>query len=342
LINLFTILLSLLVIGILVICHEFGHFIVAKASGVLVEEFAIGMGPRLIKWRRGETLYSIRLFPIGGFAAMPGEEGDADVAVPENRRFDKKPILVRSAIVAAGPIFNFALAILLFSLAFGVLGFPGHEAVIGSVEAGKPAAVAGIRPADRIVAIDGQPVNAWSDIQNLVKDKAGKSVQLTVDRGALGQVTITVTPEYDAAAGRALVGISPVVRKNWALALGAGFKETFWFLGEVVRMIVAMITGKTPFEGAGPIGLVVMVGQVARTGLINLLYFSAAISVQVGLFNLFPIPALDGSKLAFYLWEGVRGKPVDPNKQGIVNVIGFALLIALMVLVTFQDIRRLW
>lgn len=337
-----TIILSLVVIGVLVFFHELGHFIAAKASGMLVQEFALGMGPTLFSITRGETKYALRMLPVGGFLRVAGEESEeGKESIPESRRYDKKPVWMRMAFVAGGPIFNFILAAIIFAVMFVFVGVPSTQPIIGAVSPDWPAAQAGLQPGDRIVSIAGVPVESWSDLQQVVSQNSHQPLQFVIDRGGVEQ-SIAITPKIDEASNRAMIGVSPHnVRYNVFRSLYLGAREMVWFTGEIVSVLTGMLTGRTPAEGAGPIGMVVMIGQVASTGIVNLLSFAAIISIQLGLFNLLPIPALDGSKLVFLTIEGLRGKPIDPDKENMVHFVGFVLLMALLILITFQDLQRL-
>lgn len=337
-----TIILAVIIIGVLVFFHELGHFLAAKASGMLVQEFALGMGPAIISVTRGETKYSLRLLPIGGFLRVVGEENETERdSIPESRRYDKKPVWQRVAFVAGGPLMNFVLAALIFAFMFTLVGVPSNLPIIGSANPGWPAAEAGLQPGDRIVRIGNSDIASWSDLQRAVGQSEGKPITFVFRRGEQ-ELTTIVTPRLDEASGRLMVGVSPRNnRYNPLQSLLLGVREMAWFTVEIISVIGRMITGRLPAEGAGPIGMVVMVGEVARTGLVNLLSFAAIISIQLGLFNLLPIPALDGSKIVFLAFEGLRGKPVDPEKENMIHFVGFVLLMALIVLITFKDLRRL-
>jgi len=330
------------VIGVLVFFHELGHFLAAKASGMLVQEFALGMGPTVFSFTKGETKYALRLLPIGGFLRVVGEENEeGKELIPESKRYDKKPVLVRMAFVAGGSVFNFLLAALIFSIMFVFVGVPSTQPIIGSVTPEWPAAEAGLQTGDRIISINNVPVETWSDLQRVVSQNSAQPLPFVVNRGGVEQ-TIIVTPKHDDTNNRAMIGVSPQsIRYNIFRSLFMGVREMIWFTGEIISVLVGMLTGRTPAEGAGPIGMVVMVGQVARTGIVNLLSFAAIISIQLGLFNLLPVPALDGSKLVFLALEGLRGRPIDPERENMVHFVGFVLLMALLILITYKDLQRL-
>ncbi|NLW18009.1 MAG: RIP metalloprotease RseP [Firmicutes bacterium] len=337
-----TILIAILIIGVLIIAHELGHFLAAKANGILVLEFAVGMGPVLLSRQIGETRYTLRLLPIGGFARMAGEEQDEEETyVPEHRRYDKKPLYARAMVSVAGPFANFLVAILLFAIVFMFVGVPSSAPLIGSVQEGWPAAAAGLMAGDRIISINGSTVESWQDVQTEIVARPEQALSIVVERDGQA-LSIEVTPRTDEESGRPQIGIGPSIERFGFLgSIHMGWQETVWFTKQIVALLVSMITGQIPAEGAGPIGLIVMVGEVAATGLINLLTFAAIISIQFGLFNLLPIPALDGSRLIFFAIEAIRGKPIEPEKENFVHFLGFVLLMTFMVFITFKDLQRL-
>lgn len=336
------ILLAVVIIGVLVFFHELGHFLAAKAANMYVQEFALGMGPALISVQRGETKYSLRVLPVGGFLRVAGEEASAvGAAIPETRRYDKKTVLQRMIFVAGGSFMNFLLAALIFASIFMFVGVPSNQPVLGSVNEGWPAAQAGLQPGDRILRIGDAAIATWPDLQRAITESAGQPLVFVLRRGE-EEMSVLVTPQRDQATNRLLVGVSPKNERFDPLtAVFLGVREMAGLTAEILSVIGRMLTGRLPAEGAGPIGMVVMVGEVARTGIANLLSFAAIISIQLGLFNLLPIPALDGSKLVFLALERLRGKPVDPEKENMIHLIGFVLLMVLIVLVTFGDLRRL-
>jgi len=334
--------LAVIIIGVLVFFHELGHFLAAKASNMCVQEFALGMGPTVVSLTRGETKYSLRLLPIGGFLRVAGEESATlGETVPIDRRYGSKTVLQRMTFIAGGSLMNFILAAVIFAVIFTFIGVPSDRPVLGALSEGWPAAEAGLEPGDRVLTIDGHVINSWPDLQRAIADSEDRPVVFVFRRGE-EEMSVTVTPRRDEATNRLLVGVAPENQRfNPLTALFLGVREMAGLTAEILSVIGRMLTGRLPAEGAGPIGMVVMVGEVARTGLANLLSFAAIISIQLGLFNLLPIPALDGSKLVFLALERLRGKPVDPDKENMIHLIGFVLLMVLIVLVTFGDLRRL-
>ncbi|MBX6350973.1 MAG: RIP metalloprotease RseP [Clostridia bacterium] len=344
-----------LVLGGLIFAHELGHFLVAKAKGVQVDEFALGFGPLILGARKGETLYSLRLLPLGGFVRMagmypegrlppderlaaPGAEG---VPVAPGRGFSDKPVGARMAIIAAGPAMNVFVAVLLFVVAYGWIGIPTPDLTVSRLVPGYPAEAAGIAPGDRIVAIDGTRLHTWQDLQEAVQPAAGRELQVDVERRGR-RLVFRVTPREEGGVG--VIGVYPelvTTRYSPLRAVGAGLADTVavvsgWFVG-----IAAIFTGHGAGGIMGPVGIADTIAEASRTGLVNVLVLAAVISINLGLVNILPIPALDGSRLAFLAWEAVRGRPVDPEKEGFVHFVGFALLILLILVVTFHDVLRI-
>ncbi|MDP3487049.1 MAG: M50 family metallopeptidase, partial [Bacillota bacterium] len=248
-----TIILSLVVIGVLVFFHELGHFLAAKASGMMVQEFALGMGPTIFSITRGETKYALRMLPIGGFLRVVGEENEeGKELIPESRRYDKKPVWMRMAFVAGGSVFNFILAALIFAVMFVFIGVPSTQPIIGSVTPDWPAAQAGLQPGDRIISIAGVPVETWSDLPQVVNQNAHQPLRFVVNRGGVEHI-ITITPKIDEASNRAMIGVGAHnIRYNIFRSLYLGAREMVWFTGEIISVLTGMLTGRTPAEGAGP------------------------------------------------------------------------------------------
>jgi len=338
---LITFVVSVLVFGLLIFIHEFGHFLVAKRVGIKVLEFALGMGPKLFGFQKGETLYSLRLFPIGGFVRMAGmEPQDLD----DERGFNKKSVWQRMAVISAGPAMNLVLAVFLFASIFAFIGLPRPEPIIGEVIPGHPAAAAGLQPGDRILAINGEKVGSWAEMVALIQKHPGQPLTLEVQRGQERLKIKLVAESRRTDDGRELgfIGIGQALgRQNPLEALKNGLLQTigivfFWF-----KALALMISRKMAPDFAGPIGITQMIGEATRSGLTNLLSLAGALSANLGLINLLPIPALDGSRLLFLLLEAVRGKPIDPARENFIHLIGFAVLIFLAIVIAYQDLLRL-
>ena len=334
-----TIIASILIFGLLIFVHELGHYLAAKRAGIKVLEFALGFGKELIGWEKEGTRYTLRLFPLGGFCRLLGEDAEEK---EQEGNFQSKSIPARFAVIAAGPLMNFVLAILLFSLMyFFFLGVPQqHTTRIGEVLAGGRAEEVGLQDGDVILAVNGVKVQDWSDVVSRINANPEKEILLQLQRNGQ-QHTVTVTPENEG--GRGLIGITPVYKKfAFFPSILWGFNYTWFFIKLIFVSFYQMIMGVIPADVAGPVGIVSVVGEVMQTGVSNLLSLAAIISINLGIINLLPIPALDGSRLLFLSLEGIRGKPIDPQKEGFIHFVGFAMLIMLMVFISFQDIFRLF
>jgi len=431
---LLTLLIFLGTILVLVGVHEGGHFLAAKLSGVYVKEFAIGFGPRLFGIRRGETRYSIRAIPIGGYVSMAGEDRtEKDEEIPEDRFLYSKPPLTRIGISVAGPIMNLAMTLFVAVIGLWAFGLPLLQ--VGDVMPGMPAASV-LEPGDRILAVSGEPIYNTDALDRVIQASGGAPVEVTFRRGGTVRHA-AITPTYDASEGRYLIGIYPsaVTYTNTLSALdpsssfyAAGLRAgdrivsvagtpvdtgigvattldgelpadevtvravrdgseetvtlktaglsstqviqgvTFDDLGiayhrpglsegialgagefaSYVRLIAGwfhgLITGQVSARTsvAGPVGIAELLGTGAKEGGSVFLRLLAYLSLSFGILNLIPFPALDGSRAAFAVYEIVRGKPIPPEREGMIHLIGFAILIALMLLVTFNDISRLF
>ncbi|MDD2402068.1 MAG: RIP metalloprotease RseP [Clostridia bacterium] len=341
-----TAIVSIIVFSVLILVHEFGHYAVAKLAGVRVEEFSLGMGTKIVGKKYGETLYSIRALPLGGYCKMTGENVEGNEEQNDPKRFDKKPLWARVAIVITGPLMNFFLAVVIFIIIFTTLGVPNDfQNIIGKVMDGKPAQLVGIQEDDRIVSVNNKPVEGWNELVDLIRNSSGNELHLEIERG--NEILIKdVVPQYDKNNKVALLGISPKELKyeqvGFFTGVIEGFTYTFKLTVNMVEQVGLLIARKIPSEGVtGPVGIIKIIGEQASFGIINLANLTAIISINLGLINLFPIPALDGGRLFFFVIEGIRGKKVNPEKEGMVHFIGFVLLMALMIFITWKDILRI-
>lgn len=328
---------TLVILCVLVLVHEFGHFIVAKKAGVLVEEFSLGMGPQVCGWHKGETEYSLRLFPIGGFVRMTGEDGESD----NPRAFCNKSVWARMAVTFAGPLMNLLVAVVFFLVAFMYFGTPATDGLLGTVAEGSPAELAGLQTGDVVVSLDDTAVKSWDDIVFYMADvQPGAAVTVGYLRG--GEQFSAVLQTVPNADGRAILGVTQgIKRADFLTSLKLGFTTTVNFTVMIFQALFGMVTGSTPVEVAGPVGMVSLVGEYADVGLMYLFLFAGMLSVNLGVMNLLPIPALDGARLVFLLIEAVRRKPVDRDKEAMVHFVGFVLLMVLMVVVTYFDVTKL-
>jgi len=345
---LLNILAAILLFGFIVLIHELGHFLFAKLSGICVVEFSIGMGPRLLSFKKGETRYSIKILPFGGSCMMLGEDDAQD----DPRAFNSKSVGARIAVIAAGPIFNFILAFL-FALVF--VSHVGHDTpVLRSVKADFPAEAAGLLAGDRILKIDGRKVTAARDVSWYLFSHPGKEVVLRYERPGGGIREAVILPQYLDEQGTYMAGIefngSESVKSPVQLAYYSGYEvkfcivSTFESLGMLFRKQIQVEDAV-----AGPVGITRMVGETIGEGrkagaaavVMSISYWIMVLSSSLGIMNLLPLPALDGGRLVFLIIELLRGKPIDPQKEGMVHLAGMMVLMTLMVLILFNDIRNL-
>lgn len=316
---------------VVILIHELGHFLVAKKVGIKVNEFSIGMGPQLFQKTKGETTYSLRLIPLGGYVSMEGEDDDSD----DPRSFNNAKVGPKLAVVSAGAIMNFILAIVVLSIAAFGIGIPTTE--IEEVIEDSPAYVSNLKKGDRIKSINGVDISSWEEIVDSISSSdIDSEIILKVEReGRVESFSMQPVEEE----GRSIVGIVPAREKSFIQSIKSGFIQTFTMIKAMFQFIGMLITGKMDSVGlSGPVGVVQQIGDAAKLGVYNVLLLLGFISVNLGFFNLLPIPALDGGRILFLLIEAIRGKKMDPNKEGFVHFIGFALLISLMIFVTYKDI----
>jgi regulator of sigma E protease len=350
----FTIVAFLVALGILVFVHELGHFAVAKRLGVKVLRFSIGFGPIVASRWRGETEYAVSAMPLGGYVKMLGEEDEDEALSEPERAFSTQPLPRRSAIVFAGPAMNFVFAFLVYAVLFLTVGaeVPSNEPRVGGVSAGSPAEQAGLRTGDRVIAVDGSPTTTWEALAQTVRDSKGKPLALTVEREG-GQLSLTVTPKLrDARSvfgedkGQVyLIGIE--ASHDWesvgpfrAVTMAGQQTATATYL--VVQGLVMMVQGRVPLkELGGPIAIARAAGQQARAGGRYFLSMLAFLSINLGVLNLLPIPALDGGHLALFGVEGALGRPLRQRHRELAQQVGLLLLLSLMVFVFYNDIHRL-
>lgn len=339
-----TIVIALIIIAILILAHEWGHFIVARRVGIPVHEFSLGFGYKLFSLKKNGVEYSLRIIPLGGFVRMAGEEpGDMD----NPNGFNTRKPWEKIAVAFAGPFMNFILAIFIFIYTFAVIGVaqPMDEAIVGEVLKGKPAESAGLQTNDRILTVNGKNVSNWNDFVGTIKsNNVGALLELKIDRG--GSINnLTLKSIQDEATGKPIVGIYPQVefeRQGVLNAIKLGFVQTYQMSALLLASLGMLFTGgASASDLAGPVGITNMVGEAARGGLAVLLSFAAFLSINLGILNLLPIPALDGSRMVFAMVEAVRRKPLDPEKEGFIHWVGFIFLMSIIVFATYNDIVRL-
>ncbi|ELK44778.1 RIP metalloprotease RseP [Halobacillus sp. BAB-2008] len=415
-----TVIAFILMFGLLVFVHEWGHLIFAKRAGMLAREFAIGFGPKIFAFTRNETLYTIRLLPVGGYVRVAGEDPEivelkaghhiglefnqegkvnriivnnkskhpharvievekADLdhnlliegyeidedeklffevdpkamfvmdeketqIAPYDRQFASKTVPQRAMQLFAGPLMNFVLAIILFLILGFAQGVPSDEAKLGTIQDNSPADQAGLMAGDRVTAVDGQSVDTWEEFTTIIREHPDEQVALTLQRNDQTQ-EVNVTPAaveaQDITIGQ--VGVSRAFEDSFAKKLTFGFTQTYEWSTLIFTNLGKLVTGQFSLDMlSGPVGIYDATDQVVQTGFTNFVMWTAILSINLGIVNLLPLPALDGGRLLFVGLEGIRGKPIDPQKEGMVHFIGFALLFLLMLVVTWNDIQRLF
>lgn len=416
-----TVIAFMVVFGSLVFFHELGHFLFAKRAGIMVREFAIGFGPKILAITKGETLYTVRLLPVGGYVRMAGEDfdtvelkpgfrvglylndtgevekiylnqnnanpdilfletessdfekelfiegyddegnlvrypisrtaiivekGQETIIAPHDRLFESKSLGHRTMTIFAGPLFNFILAFFIF-LALGLLqGVPTNIPIITEVQSTGAASDAGMQDGDFIKEVDGKEISSWPEFAEIIQDNPGKSLNFLAERnGELVELEVTPNTVEEAGQKFGQIGVlysSPVEKGPIKSVIYAGEQTYFWFK-EIIRLLGMLVTGKFTIDAlAGPVGIYQATGDVAKFGVYSLMNWAALLSINLGIMNLLPLPALDGGRLMFFLFEAIRGKPVDKQKEGIVHFVGIVLLMLLMIVVTWNDIQRIF
>ena len=343
-----SILVFLLVLSILVIVHELGHFIMARRAGVLVEEFGFGLPPRLFGKKIGETLYSINALPFGGFVKLHGENTEESVSYPKRAFLNKKP-RTRVGIIVAGVVMNFLLAVSAFAVVYSFAGIPKEtgEVKVLEIAQGSPAQIAGIIVGDVVKKVDNKEVTKVEDFVNYVEEKKGKRVILELE-----SKKITLTPRENPPEGQGPLGVTISTTEiyyppKWQRPfVGAyyGFKEAlFW--GKTVALgfatlIVQLFGGKVPQDLAGPVGIFAITSAAAKVGIVALINFIGILSVNLAILNILPFPALDGGRLLFIGIEKVIGRKVLPKIEAAIHAVGMIILLLLLLAITAHDIKR--
>lgn len=415
-----TVIAFICMFGVLVFIHEFGHLIFAKRAGMLAREFAIGFGPKIFSFTKNETVYTIRLLPVGGYVRVAGEDPEivelkpghhigiefndkemvnkiivnnkskhpnarvievehADLdhkliidgyeldeeerlrfnvdpkaffvmdeketqIAPYDRQFASKSVGKRAMQLFAGPMMNFLLAIFIFFLLGFIQGVPTEEAMLDEIQPDSPAAEAGFQTGDEIVEIEGNSISTWEEFTKIVQNNPEESLTMKVARD--GEIVdVTVVPRERDFQGETIgqIGVGQAVEKSFISTIQYGFTQTYDITKLILTNLGMLVTGQLSLEAlSGPVGIYDATDAVVQTGFMNFLMWTAILSINLGIVNLVPLPALDGGRLLFVGIEAVRGKPIDPQKEGVVHFIGFALLMLLMIVVTWNDIQRLF
>ncbi|SDQ59867.1 RIP metalloprotease RseP [Virgibacillus salinus] len=416
-----TVIAFIFMFGLLVFIHEFGHLIFAKRAGMLAREFAIGFGPKVFAFTKNETVYTIRLLPIGGYVRVAGEDPEivelkpgqhiglefnesgkvskiivnnkskhpnarvievenADLdhklliegyeideedqklsfevdrkafyvmdeketqIAPYDRQFASKSVGKRAMQLFAGPMMNFMLAIVIFFIVGLIQGVPVDRALVSGIQPDSPAEEAGLQEGDEIVRIEGNSVSTWDEFTEIVQNNPENELSMTVQRNGETE-PISVTPKKLETQGMTIgqVGVQRAFEKSLTGTVKYGFTRTYDTTKLILTNLGMLVTGQLPIETlSGPVGIYDATDQFVKAGIMTFLMWTAILSINLGIVNLVPLPALDGGRLLFVALEAVRGKPIDPQKEGIVHFIGFALLMLLMIVVTWNDIQRLF
>ncbi|MBI4054604.1 MAG: RIP metalloprotease RseP [Elusimicrobia bacterium] len=329
--------------GLVIFLHEGGHFLLCKGLRVRVERFAFGFGPELIGFQYGETRYSLCAFPLGGFVKPAGESLEESRGDPHE--YLSKSWTARLAIVLAGPAMNYLLAILLFTgvIYFWGLSQPSSQPVIGELVAGYPAAQAGLQAGDRILAVEQTAIASWQELAQLIHRRPGRKTSLSYERAGKKFRTLLV-PRRDANQNVGLIGILPrtehISQSLWS-SLRTGCSQSYFWSAYTLKVLASHVIQWEKPDLAGPVGIVQMVSRAAHTGIPDFLSLVGLISLAIGLFNLFPIPMLDGGHAAFCLWEGLTRKRVTEKTMQVANLVGISVLIAILIFATHNDILRL-
>lgn len=411
-----TVIAFVIIFGALVFFHELGHLVFAKRAGMLCREFAIGFGPKVFSFRWNETLYTIRLLPLGGFVRVAGEDPDlveikpgynvglvfgkndkvskiivnnktkypnakvievehVDLVyqltisgyeqddellqtfkideramlvsddqetqiAPFNRQFASKTVPQRAMQIFAGPMMNFVLAIVVFVILGSLIGTPVKDPVLGELTKDGSAISAGLKQGDKVLSIDNQTITNWEEMVQIIQQNGNKPLHFLVERSG-NQKDLEVTPKIRDKEGTGYIGVYPAVEKSFLGSVVYGFDQTYFWTKQILVGLSQLIVGQFSIDDlSGPVGIYSLTDEVVQTGIYNLMRWASILSINLGIVNLLPLPALDGGRLLFIGIEAVRGKPIDPQKEGIVHFIGFALLMLLMLVVTWNDIQR--
>ncbi|WP_458413868.1 RIP metalloprotease RseP [Schinkia sp. CFF1] len=411
-----TVIAFVIIFGALVFFHELGHLVFAKRAGMLCREFAIGFGPKVFSFRWNETLYTIRLLPLGGFVRVAGEDPDlveikpgynvglvfgkndkvskiivnnktkypnakvievehVDLVyqltisgyeqddellqtfkideramlvsddqetqiAPFNRQFASKTVPQRAMQIFAGPMMNFVLAIVIFVILGSLIGTPVKDPVLGELTKDGSAISAGLKQGDKVLSIDNHTITNWEEMVQIIQQNGNKPLHFLVERSG-NQKDLEVTPKIRDKEGTGYIGVYPAVEKSFLGSVVYGFDQTYFWTKQILVGLSQLIVGQFSIDDlSGPVGIYSLTDEVVQTGIYNLMRWASILSINLGIVNLLPLPALDGGRLLFIGIEAVRGKPIDPQKEGIVHFIGFALLMLLMLVVTWNDIQR--
>ena len=329
------IILAILIFTFLVLIHELGHFLTAKFLKVRAYELSLGMGPKIFGKKHNDTEYTLRALPFGAYVRF-GDEDDS--MFEESDNFMNQSPWDRIKIIMMGPLVNMVAALMIMILVVFLSGVPVNK--IGAVAADMPAAAAGLRAGDEILEVEGAPTSSWEDVVKAIDANSDDTISVIVQREGQQAQTIEITPTLSE--GRMMIGITPAFEKNLGQSVISGTKATLNMSTMMLDIVKKLFTGKADISSfSGPVGIVAIVDDVAATGWINLLYLTSVLSLNLGILNLLPIPGLDGSKILIYGFEALSGKPMNKDIEMKLTMVGFAVLLAFTIFVTFKDITRL-
>ena len=317
-----TVILALVLFLFLIFPHELGHFMMARAVGVKVNEFAFGMGPAVWQKQGRETLYSIRIFPVGGFCAMEGENEESD----HEGAFNNKPWWAKILVLIAGAAMNVLIAVVVMSVIILISGTA--TTTVDKVENGSPAQIAGLKQGDKIEYISGKKIEDWNNVSKSIGNK-GKKIEIKVSRNGKYEIfKINPRKEKD----RYVIGITPVIEKSPSKAITGGFKSIWYITRQMYKSLGMLASGNVAMKDvSGPVGMIGLVHQSATQGLISFFYLVALISLNLAIFNLLPLPALDGGRIIFVIIRMITGKAITDKQEAMVHGAGMVLLLSLMV-----------
>lgn len=336
------------VLGVTIFIHELGHFIFAKRAGIYVYEFSLGMGPQIFKFNRknDETVYSLRLFPIGGYVQMAGEEVELDEKIPKEKQLQSKTWSQRALTVIAGVMFNFLLAIIVFIICATVVGVPQNKVIISEINLEAPLASTNIKIGDEIVSINGKNIRDKDSFLLEFQVNVGKDLDVKVKHIDNTYDSLTIKPEIEEKDGNKSYkygfSLDNSYSHNFIQIIAYGFIKVWSLIKQMFFIIFYLITGKLSLNTlSGPVGIYSLVGESAKAGFINIIYLIGYLCVNVGFINLLPLPAFDGGRLLFMFIEKIKGSPINPKIENSIHAIGLALLMILMIVITWNDITRL-
>lgn len=345
-----TLIYFILILGLIILVHEFGHFIFAKKFGIYVYEFSIGMGPKLLskKDKKNETEYCLRLIPIGGFVQLAGEEVDDDDNVPKDRKLYSKKAWQRFLVMFFGAGNNFILAFLILFVSALIWGFPNMDPVITKVTPGYPMAEAGISSGDEILSINDHKTSTMDDVRlYLTIAKPGKDITFTIKEEDGNKKEVTITPQEETEDGNTTYRVGIEFEEQDQRGLFGSIKYAFVKMGALFKQMWVVLqnlfTGGIGVNNlSGPVGIYSIVGQSRQAGIENIFQLVALLSINVGFINLLPFPAFDGGRILFLIIEKIKGSPIKQSTENMIHSIGFILLMILLVYITFNDILRLF